>query len=242
MLSQLCITVKHTRHSLVDNVKMTKQTKTERISEAIDLARSKLGIPSDSRLSAHYGLSRSAISQWRRNGEIGDRSARRLSSDSGLSEDWIVFGRGDKVKKETASISNGPNIKGHIPLVSSVKAGNWSDMEDVVEAGNDEDMRATTAKVSGNAFALRVDGDSMTAPYGLSIPEGMVVIVDPDVQAINGSIVIAKMEDDNMATIKKLCIDGSKKYLMPLNPRYEPQVINGNCRIIGVVVKGEIDF
>ena len=60
-----------------------------------------------------------------------------------------------------------------------------------------------------HAFALRVAGDSMVNPLGFpSIPEGSIVIVDPDGIAENGKIVVARLEDSVEATLKKLVING----------------------------------
>ncbi|MEG2269219.1 MAG: S24 family peptidase, partial [Acinetobacter sp.] len=53
----------------------------------------------------------------------------------------------------------------------------------------------------------------------------------------NGNLVVAKLTDANEATFKKLVIDGGSMYLKPLNPQYPLIPINGNCRIIGVVVQ-----
>lgn len=47
---------------------------------------------------------------------------------------------------------------------------------------------------------------------------GDIVTVDPGREAINGSYVIAKNEEE--ATFKQLVIDGNNVYLKPLNTRY----------------------
>ncbi len=77
----------------------------------------------------------------------------------------------------------------------------------------------------------------MTAPMGLSIPEGTFVLFDTGREPINGSLVVAKLVDDNPATFKKLVVDGSQKYLRGLNPQWPMVPINGNCRIIGVAIE-----
>ncbi|VUC85020.1 XRE family transcriptional regulator [Raoultella terrigena] len=61
------------------------------------------------------------------------------------------------------------------------------------------------------------------------------MIVDPDIEPQHGKIVVARIDGTNEATVKKLVIDGSQKFLVPLNPRYPNIAINGNCIIIGVV-------
>ncbi|MDS1324573.1 S24 family peptidase, partial [Klebsiella pneumoniae] len=98
----------------------------------------------------------------------------------------------------------------------------------------------TTVECSEDSFWLDVRGDSMTSPAGLSIPEGMAILVDPQVEAINGKLVVAKLDGDNEATFKKLVIDAGQRFLKPLNPQYPIIPINGNCRIIGVVVDAKI--
>ena len=80
----------------------------------------------------------------------------------------------------------------------------------------------------------------MTAPAGLSIPEGMVILVDPEVEATNGKLVVAKLESDNEATFKKYVVDAGRKFLKALNPHWPMTEINGNCKIIGVVVDAKI--
>lgn len=80
----------------------------------------------------------------------------------------------------------------------------------------------------------------MTAPSGLSIPEGTVILVDPEVEAVSGKLVVAKLESENEATFKKYVVDAGHRYLKPLNPQYSMIPINGNCRIVGVVVDAKI--
>jgi SOS-response transcriptional repressor LexA len=42
----------------------------------------------------------------------------------------------------------------------------------------------------------------MTAPVGLSIPEGTYVLFDTGREPVNGSLVIAKLSESNEATFK----------------------------------------
>lgn len=145
--------------------------------------------------------------------------------------------------KSLYNVSEAPEIKRYrVPLISGVQAGKWTDIVDNFEPGDAEDWLPTTATVGPHAFALRVEGDSMTAPAGKSIPEGAIVIVDPEAYADNGSIVVAKMADSDRATLKKLVIDGPNRYLRPLNPDYAVIPINGNCHIVGVAKKVEFDL
>lgn len=132
----------------------------------------------------------------------------------------------------------GPHKRGkEYPLISWVQAGAWAEAIEPYTINEIDEWYESDAKVCGNAFWLRVDGDSMTAPTGLSIPEGTLVLIDTGREAVNGSLVIAKMVDANEATFKKLIIDGGQKYLKGLNPAWPLKEINGNCKIIGVAVQ-----
>ena len=85
---------------------------------------------------------------------------------------------------------------------------------------------------------MKVIGQSMQNPYGQpSIPEGAIVIVDPDKEAESGNIVVAQNRQDSEATIKKMDRDGDRIYLKPLNPNpiYEHQKMDETGRVIGVV-------
>ncbi|EHD21292.1 MULTISPECIES: LexA family protein [Brenneria] len=123
------------------------------------------------------------------------------------------------------------------PLISSVKAGAWNDADEPLTLDQIDEWYESDVKIQGRAFWLRVDGDSMTSPTGLSIPEGTLVLFDTGREAVNGSLVAAKLTDTNEATFKKLIIDGGQRYLKGLNPAWPMREINGNCKIIAVAVQ-----
>ncbi|WP_223461496.1 MULTISPECIES: LexA family protein [unclassified Pseudomonas] len=94
----------------------------------------------------------------------------------------------------------------------------------------------------GPAFWLRVSGDAMTAPTGISIAQGMLILVDPAVEAVPGKLVIAQWPDSTEATFRKLIEEGGQRYLVPLNPTYPKALYTDECRIIGVVVQATARF
>jgi SOS-response transcriptional repressor LexA len=94
----------------------------------------------------------------------------------------------------------------------------------------------------GPAFWLRVSGDAMTAPTGISIAQGMLILVDPAVEAVPGKLVIAQWPDSTEATFRKLIEEGGQRYLVPLNPTYPKALYTEECRIIGVVVQATARF
>jgi len=199
------------------------------------------------KLSCISGLSPSEISQMKsgkHNRNIGDKTARKIEESMKLPRGWMDHI--DNINKTRAVYANtevAPEIKGRVPLISWVQAGTWAEVIDNFQPGDADDWVETTAKVSNQSFALRIKGDSMTNPHGTpSIPEGSIVIIDPNAHCDNGNIVVARLEDSMEATIKKLVIDGGQRYLKPLNPAYPTIEINGNCNIIGRAVRVEMDL
>ncbi|MGA9704787.1 LexA family protein [Pseudomonas sp.] len=94
----------------------------------------------------------------------------------------------------------------------------------------------------GNAFWLPVTGDAMTAPSGLSIGAGMMILVDPAIAAEPGKLVVAQWAGQPQATFRQLMEESGQLYLMPLNPTYPKQLFSDDWRILGVVVQATAKF
>lgn len=143
-----------------------------------------------------------------------------------------------------SNVEEAPSQYGHrmAPVISWVQAGEWSEAVDLHQPGHGDSYEPVPNAAGRHVFWLRVVGDSMTSQAGVSVPEGHLILVDPDVEPMNGSLVVAKLEDSQDVTFKKLVIDAGQKYLKPLNPNYKTTPINGNCRIVGVVIEAKIKF
>ncbi|MBF4337377.1 LexA family protein [Vibrio anguillarum] len=193
------------------------------------------------------GMSQSAIAHWlggNRKPSIEEIAS--ILKFVGLNQ--IALNSDGYVEQVSESISNTSShdcesqYRGTYPLINAVQAGNWTEICEPCtdyDAGSVE-MIPTTEKASGGSFWLTVEGDSMTSPVGISIPSGARILVDPSIQPANGNLVVAKLDNVNEATFKKLVVDSGQKYLKPLNPNYPLLPINGNCKIIGVVVDAKI--
>jgi len=133
------------------------------------------------------------------------------------------------------------NIQGWIPLISYVQAGEWSEAIDLYEPGYGEKVMPTTVPHSNSTFALRVEGRSMTLPEGvtgISFPHGMIIYVDPEMEARSGDFVVAR-HGENHVTFKKLMMEEGRPVLMPLNPDSKQYpVIRCEFEIIGKVIDG----
>ena len=81
-------------------------------------------------------------------------------------------------------------------------------------------ISTSTPNLGPFAFALRVCGDYMESPTGISFFEGAIIIADPDSRALSDNFVIVRINQNRGATLKQLFLQGNKRYLKPLNRRY----------------------
>lgn len=129
-----------------------------------------------------------------------------------------------------SNVSPGPDIRGAVPLLSSVQAGAFKEILDSDYSGGDGvTMIPTTVPVNRYTFALRVQGDSMEPRF----TEGMLLIVEPELDAQHGDYVIVKNGSDE-TVFKQLVKDGADWFLKPLNPRYPIKPLGADT-IVGVV-------
>ncbi|WP_241597411.1 S24 family peptidase [Rosenbergiella epipactidis] len=193
-------------------------------------------------ISKLIGVNRVTVTGWESGDyEPGGANLQALAAALKCNPSWLLTGEGDPEEDMNADSPNPTSRHGvkEVPLISWVQAGEWTETGSPVIKSLYLETIFTTAAVSDLAFALSVRGDSMTNPTGApSIPEGSIVVVDPDIcspNEANGKIVVAQIEGSSEATLKKFVIDGPTKYLVPLNPNYKLLEINGNCRLVGVV-------
>lgn len=156
----------------------------------------------------------------------------------------------EELEKLTAQTGKHPNDMANVmsvslghqmqryPVISWVQAGEWSEVVDI-ENPNNSELEWSSTPAGPHGFWLRVRGDSMTSPSGLSISEGMLILVNPSITATSGRLVIAKLTDTGEVTFKRYLEDAGRKYLKPLNPDYKMIEVDGNCQIVGVVVEAK---
>ncbi|MEQ4874054.1 LexA family transcriptional regulator [Klebsiella oxytoca] len=191
-------------------------------------------------LAKMVGVNRVTVTGWESGDfEPGGTNLQALAAALKCNPQWVISGLGDP---ESEDVTYKPTevfgVK-KIPVLSWVQAGEWTDNGASVTEDDISEWIYTTANLCDEGFALKVRGDSMTNPNGApSIPEGSLVVVDPDYGSpyeVNGKIVVAQLLGSTEATLKKFVIDGPLKYLVPLNPNYRALEVNGNCKIVGVV-------
>ena len=120
----------------------------------------------------------------------------------------------------------------HVPLVGDVAAGT-----DVLAQENIEELLPIPADFTGEGqlFMLRVRGDSMIDD---GILDGDYIFVRKQIQASQGEIVVAMIEDE--ATVKRFYPEGDRIRFQPATARYKPISVSREefreTQIIGVVV------
>jgi len=121
-----------------------------------------------------------------------------------------------------------------IPLFGSIPAGPPQDREADAEGCVSVDVATLGFKPNRNAFALRVNGDSM---IGKQIVSGDVVILEHGPEPRHGQIVAALI--DGASTLKTFLIRGGKPYLKAENPKY-PDLLPAQELLIQGVFKALI--
>lgn len=136
---------------------------------------------------------------------------------------------------ETGNTEAAPDVKGTVPLISWVQAGEWQQAIDNLQPGQGERI-ATLYRPRRHTYALRVRGESMEPKF----PDGCIIIIEPDEAPEPGRFVIVRQNGDE-ATFKQLVSDGGRLYLKPLNPRYPILELRQDAAFCGVVKRMEMD-
>lgn len=187
-----------------------------------------------SELARRLSLTPQAVQKWEK-GENVPRGKRmeKLASLLSTSVGYLLIGEG------SANVEPGPRVSGVLPLISWVRAGQWTEALDIAHPMDEGvEMIPCPSQHSSRAFALRVRGESMFNPGSRrSFLDGELIYVDPERDAVNGSLVIAKLDDSEETTFKELVIEGDRCFLKALNPDWPNRIFEVGCdvKIIGVV-------
>jgi SOS-response transcriptional repressor LexA len=188
------------------------------------------------------GVTKALVNQWVSGiaKSMSYDAATRIASRFPYNVDWLIKGRTPKLSKNRTTgknnVSAGPDIQLKAPLISWVQAGKFTEPGAIHRVGEPDVQGFYMPKKAGkNVYCLRVEGDSMTAPYGRSYPAGSIIFVDPDQRSpSNGARVIAKLNGSEDVTFKALVIEAGKTFLKPLNPQH-PAIMD-HFKVIGTVI------
>jgi SOS-response transcriptional repressor LexA len=215
------------------------------LAERVKAAREHAGLK-QAPLAKMVGVEQPVISQLERGKNLQSAHLPKIAHATGVSAIWLSDNIGpmvvDSKEESNVSMSEQPAHSYRYPVISWVSAGSWAEAVEPYPVGISDRYEFSEYNSKGPAFWLEVKGDSMTSPVGTSIAQGSLILVDTEVEATPGRLVVAKLPDSNEATFKKLVSDGGKLYLKPLNPGYPTEVFDENCRIVGVVVQATQKF
>lgn len=191
-------------------------------------------------LSKQFDVSDKGAGKWLKGESIPETSKLPLiASFLGVTTEWLMNGKEPNTRldnnidlREKVEISGRP-----VPVISWVAAGSFSPIETVIQDAEVEEYLPPNKDCGKNGYGLIVTGVSMSPKFEI----GDRIYVNPDIQAfdlVSGDLVIVSCSGDTEAIFKKLIIEGSDKYLQPLNPNWPEQIIklSEDCSLVGKVI------
>lgn len=215
------------------------------LAENIVKAREDAGI-SQSELARRINVTPQSVQLW----EVGKTAPKRkrmqqIAAALGVSVNQLEFGAPDQqaavqrdFAKEDAlnhqSVGAEVEIRGFVPLISSVPAGDFMEAIDNFQPGDAEDWLPCPVPHSKFTYCVQVDGDSMVDVY----PEGYIVFVDPMVNPKHRDDVIVRQLPEGKVTLKRYMEDGENRYLKAMNRAWPNPIIpiDGDAEFCGVVI------
>lgn len=209
------------------------------IGQRIRDARERAGLTQQA-LGRFCGISRAAVAQWENGTTLPSLAhLQRASEAMGVWVSWLA-GEGDGTAAATVNAPPGPPVRS-VPVIDYVAAGTWHTVTDPYPAGRGMEALMTERRIGGNTFGLVVRGSSMEPEFR----EGDKIIVDPDITPLPGDFVVAKLDREDEATLKKYRPRGNDAQgqpridLVPLNEDWPVLRIDAETpgRIVGTVVE-----
>lgn len=195
---------------------------------------------SNAKLARMIGVSRPTIGNWieGKSAPTGENLT-NLANALKVDPNWLMSGKESQARFDNnVDISQRIPFEGRpVPVISWVAAGAFDPIQTVLKDAEIDEYLPPIKECGRNGYGLVVTGISMSPKFE---PEDRIY-VNPDFQVSDlktGDLVIVSCTGDNEATFKQLIIEGTTKYLKPLNPKWDEQIIKltEDCRLVGKVV------
>lgn len=219
---------------MIDNPAMPSK-----ISKVLNRLIDSRGITNLSKLARDIGMSQSTLHRIK-SGTLKNPSAENaqlIADHFGITVEQLLGEQpmGDKDLRDNDQLRRAAPVR-LLPLISWVRAGTFCEASNPYEPGDAMDWVPVYERVSESSYVLEVRGDSMLNPHGdPSFPPGTRIIVDPMEEVLPGRFVIARIEEEDEVTFKRLVKDGGRMYLKPLNPAYPAISVDESTAFCGVV-------
>ena len=178
------------------------------------------------------GVSQGAIGNYESGSRNSSRQVVSLATALGVRAEWLDKGKG--AMYERTNLAPGPDIKGRLPLLSWVRAGELCESPESFAPADADEWFSCPVPHGPRAYCLRVAGDSMDDGSRDSYRDGEILFVDPDQTPDPNDDVIVRTSDGR-ATFKRLKRDEEGLYLLGLNGKRIIRVPE-DTTICGVVI------
>lgn len=127
-------------------------------------------------------------------------------------------------------------VTNRAPVIPWEMAHEWAKNPDISRLPSGTSWELPCEPNVANGFYLRQLDETMHAPAGPAFPSGSLIFVAPYQEAQANDYVVGYISDPKRPTFKKLVRDGEQLYLRALNPQFPMQQIDGEFKVIGVVL------
>ncbi|MCB5318609.1 helix-turn-helix domain-containing protein [Yersinia massiliensis] len=200
-------------------------------SKRVSIARNSMGL-TQSELAKKVGIVSRQIAAYEGNeAKPREKALVNLAAALGTTPEWLANG-----------VGHGPDVSNVKKTITRQEIPVLDHMQVNIERGqrfddgaNIIDFIPSPPNAGEHAFAVKIEGNSMVSPFGISFSDGSIVTFDPDIEPQNGDFVLCAIYDDKLLTFKKLIHDQGRIFLAALNPDY-PYIGIDDYEIVGVAI------
>ncbi len=185
------------------------------------------------KLAGLLGITPTTVSDWFK--------GKDKPSESYIKKMSKIFKKSEQELKEIFSIYSQKNLSN---MVEARIELDYIPVRGISSAKNEKFILEETEsflpyrKTGENQFAIKITGNCMVDPEdpSHSIYDGDFIIVDPDIDPLQGDVVLARI-DDEYSTVKRFYIHGENIHLVPDNPQYKKLIYElSRVHIVGKVI------
>lgn len=194
----------------------------ETLGQRIKRRREELGLD-QIELARRAGISQPTLANLERGKNERTKFLSEIARELETTTEWLNSGKGESSLSRDVNIAAGPEIRGLVPLISWVRAGEFCESPDNFHPGDAERWLPCPVPHGPKTYALQVVGRSMDGEDGYR--EGELIFVDPDQSDPKPNKDFIFRHPDGSSTFKRLKQELDGWYLLALNPEWSPRYI-----------------